>query len=93
MVINLGGKPGQALFIDIDPERINTSDSDVYSEIELQAVNKKGIVDIVTDDKGRVALEFCLNHLKWRCYRDAFALRTVVWLGNVCVLVFLHFLF
>lgn len=47
MVIDLCRESSQALFIDINSQRIDPCDSYIYSQIEFKSIDEKRIVDIV----------------------------------------------
>jgi len=44
-------QPDQALLIDVDPKRSNTSNCHINSEVELVAIEQHRVVDVLADDR------------------------------------------
>jgi hypothetical protein len=52
ITILAGGKPGQPILIDINPEWIIASNAHINSHIKLQPINQQRINNILTDHHG-----------------------------------------
>ena len=48
-MVFLGGKSGQTIFIDVNSQGVDGCQSNIYAKIKFVAVNKKRVVDILTD--------------------------------------------
>ena len=48
LFIGFSCKPGKAFLVDVNPERIDSSEGDVDSKVELEAVDEEWVRDVVT---------------------------------------------
>ena len=51
-----GGEPHEAVLEDVEPQGLNTCHQDIDPDVELEAVNQKGIVDVLLDHHFAVLL-------------------------------------
>lgn len=85
-------EPGESIFVHVESQGTDAGQSYVYSQIALEAIDKKRILNIMT---GYQALTRSVGHLgKLVCNRYAFSLRALSGFDNpVLVRVFFHFHF
>ena len=50
--VGLGGKPDQAVPVDVDSEGVEAGDEHVQPHVELVAVDQEGLLDVSLDDGG-----------------------------------------
>ena len=71
LVVLLGRKPGETIFVDVDAKRAYVCERNVHAEIEFVPVDQEGVVDVLADNE-----RFILRNLTGViCKEYAFALR------------------
>jgi hypothetical protein len=82
-LVSFTGKARQTLIIHIDPPRVKASDQDIYSEVELESINKKRVGNVLADDALLVDghLRYVIDDV------DALALRGILRLDDPLVVL------
>ena len=50
LLIGLSSEAGQAFMIDVEPERVGARHQYVDTQVELESINEKWVLDIALDD-------------------------------------------
>ena len=89
--IGLSGKPCNALFVDVDPERTDAVDQNVDSQVILQIVDQMRFVEILLDYVASFFRAVVDDPFAVSAQVDSLALGKSLWLDDVGHLLALFF--